>query len=357
MNCRRCRGTLKANCIKKTTIGIATELHFCCDSKKCAGKKEITMKAETVPVTSPSYKNSVQVSRFSANWRLILGTQLFGESQKAGEIIASFLDLAPGGFRNPWFTMEEEVALQNEKVTRRIILENLREAIKNISPDENGRVPLIVSFDMGWQKSGRSYNSLSGHAFLIDVRTGRVVGMKVFSKQCLKCCAFSRQGLAVDNYPPHNCSKNYEGSSKGMESSAALQMVKEVFEHDTVRACVTKMVIDDDASTRALLSHSLSELANRVVNYKWPVDSKGNKIPKAKEVGKLPFDHPVITFLADLMHRIRTFGKYVFGLANAPMSTSSCTLVDAYRLKRNFGYWLLSDPRGVLQAGSRGIAY
>jgi hypothetical protein len=58
-------------------------------------------------------------------------------------------------------------------------------------------------------------------------------------------------------------------------------------------------------------------------------------------VGKLPIDHPAITLLADLMHHICCFGKYVFGLANAPVSTSTCTMVDAYRLKRNFGYWLL----------------
>jgi hypothetical protein len=32
----------------------------------------------------------------------------------------------------------------------------------------------------------------------------------------------------------------------------------------------------------------------------------------------------------------------VFGLANGPQSTSTCSMVDAYRLKRNFGYWLLS---------------
>jgi hypothetical protein len=47
-------------------------------------------------------------------------------------------------------------------------------------------------------------------------------------------------------------------------------------------------------------------------------------------------------FLADLMHRIRCFGKHVFGLALAPLSTSTCTVVDACRLKRNFGHWLLS---------------
>jgi hypothetical protein len=56
----------------------------------------------------------------------------------------------------------------------------------------------------------------------------------------------------------------------------------------------------------------------------------------------MPFEHPIIIFLADLMHQIQSFGKYVFGLANAPISTSMCTMVDAYRLKHDFGYWLLS---------------
>jgi hypothetical protein len=119
-------------------------------------------------------------------------------------------------------------------------------------------------------------------------------------------------------------------------------MVKGLFENKEVRVSVIKIVIDDDASTRALLTHSLAEFARRVVDFQWPVDAKGKKIPVGKDVGKLPFEHPVIVFLADLMHRIRSFGKYVFGLANAPKSTSTCTMVDAYWLKRNFGYWLLS---------------
>jgi hypothetical protein len=34
------------------------------------------------------------ISRFGANWKLLSATQLFGESQKAGEIVARFLDLA-----------------------------------------------------------------------------------------------------------------------------------------------------------------------------------------------------------------------------------------------------------------------
>jgi hypothetical protein len=148
--------------------------------------------------------------------------------------------------------------------------------------------------------------------------------------------------VLADDVPVHNCLKNYDGSSKGMEATAALEMVTGVYEQKEVKAFVTKMVIDDDASTRALLTHSLAELARRVANYEWPLGSNGKKVPVGKDVGKLPFGHPAIVFLADLMHRIRSFGKYVFGLANAPKSTSTCTMVDAYRLKRNFGYWLLS---------------
>jgi hypothetical protein len=126
-----------------------------------------------------------------------------------------------------------------------------------------------------------------------------------------------------------------------MEATAALQMVKGVFENNDVRACVTKMVLDDDTSTRAVLSHSLLERAQRVVGFEWPVDAAGKKIPEGKDRGRLPFEHPQIQILADLMHRISTFGKYVFGLANDPISSSACTMVDAYRLKRNFVNWLL----------------
>jgi hypothetical protein len=125
-------------------------------------------------------------------------------------------------------------------------------------------------------------------------------------------------------------------------STAALEMVKGVFENEELKAVTTKMVIDDNASTRTLLTHSLGELARRVVNFEWPLDSNGRKVPVGKDAGKLPFGHPAIIFLGDLMHRIRSFGKYVFGLANAPKSTSTCTMMDVYRLKCNFGYWLLS---------------
>lgn len=152
----------------------------------------------------------------------------------------------------------------------------------------------------------------------------------------------SEMQLTFENGPSvHNCPKNYTGSSKRMEATSALDMVKAVFEHKTVCAFVTEVVIDDDASTPALLLHSLCKLAWRVIDVQWPLDTNGRRVPKGKDMGKLPFYHLIIKFVADLMHQIRTFGKYIFGMANAPMSTSTCTMVDAYHLKCNFGYWLL----------------
>ena len=317
MNCRHCRGKIYPNGISKTTVGLATQLHFKCCSEKCQtlsrSLQKRTMEAETVERNTRGRNVQKSASAYAANWRLLMASQLFGEAQKAGEIVTGFLDLAPAAFQRNWWTMEEELAVLHDELASEIIETNLKESTIGKIPDITGKVPLTVSFDMGWQKRGRSYNSLSGHAFLIDVHTGKVVAMQVYSKKCQKCSNYAKQGLTTDEFPDHKCAKNYEGSSKGMEATAALAMVKRLFEHELVQTYVKEMVLDDDASTRALLSHCLSDLAQFVVDYDWPTDAAGNKVPKAKDAGKLPFGHPAITFLADLMHRIRCFGKYVFG--------------------------------------------
>lgn len=136
------------------------------------------------------------------------------------------------------------------------------------------------------------FNSLSGQVFLIDVDTGKVVRKKVYSKQCRKCCVDAKKGLMAEHFPLHNCSKNYAGSSKGMEATAALEMVKEVFEHQSIQTFVSEMVLHNDASTGTLLSHSLCELAEKVLNYKWPINSNGGKIPKSKDMGQLTSARP-----------------------------------------------------------------
>ena len=99
----------------------------------------------------------MNTSRYAANWQLVAATQIFGESQKAGAIITGFLDLTSGLFRNKWWRMEEDLALEQERIMGEVVLQNLKDSIAKQSLREgvvlhNGRVPLTVSFDMGWQK-------------------------------------------------------------------------------------------------------------------------------------------------------------------------------------------------------------
>jgi hypothetical protein len=130
--------------------------------------------------------------------------------------------------------------------------------------------------------------------FLIDAQSGKIVAMQVCSKSCLKCSRAVKKGTAEENVPEHQCPKNCNGSSKGMEAAAALEMVKRLHEHEEVQVCAKEMVLDDDASTRALLTHCLKELADFVLGFEWPKDSAGKRI--RKDVGKLPVDHPVVFF-------------------------------------------------------------
>jgi hypothetical protein len=49
----------------------------------------------------------------------------------------------------------------------------------------------------------------------------------------------------------HDCPRNYEGSSKGMEASAALLLTKEMFQNGNV--IIDKIVADDDSSMKAIV--------------------------------------------------------------------------------------------------------
>ena len=81
---------------------------------------------------------------------------------------------------------------------------------------------------MGWQKIsyGRRYDSSSGHAFIIGARSKGVIKMVLYSKACRKFYAAEKRREEAEE---HECPKNFEGSSKSMESSEILKMVEDAF--------------------------------------------------------------------------------------------------------------------------------
>jgi hypothetical protein len=349
MACAKC-GTAITN-LDRRTIGIATEIDFRCPT--C--KREATAHAlKSNYVSDKSDTNDFirrerRIDSYELNYRLILACQLMGESQVGGSIIGCMLDMTREAFRNSWGPMEATLGSEIVKIGARVTDSNLKKEtlgkVAVVCDDGKARYPVSVSYDMGWQKAAKTYDSLSGQGLMIGDRTKRVVCYKNYSKACGTCERHARK-IEANKTPDlpvnqHDCPRNHDGSSKGMEPLAALDCVNKVWTHEQISAFIEIICLDDDASTKAYLSHSFADLDAR--NMPRPKNSKGKaKKDKRDDKGRLPRNHPAIRFLADLCHRVRTFGKYLWALKKGGKKKSEITIVDCLRLKRNYAWWLFS---------------
>jgi hypothetical protein len=247
--------------------------------------------------------------------------------------------------------MEEAMGMEQIKIGQRVADFNLKkETLGKVAlwVDGKARYPVSVSYDMGWQKKAKTYDSLSGQGLMIGDRTKRVVSFKNYSKACAVCQKHAKNieksktpDLPV---PLHNCPKNHDGSSKGMEAKGALECLMQIWTHAEILAFIDVVCIDDDATTKAYLTHCFEDLDARGMPR--PTNTKGEpKTAKADNKGKLPRNHPIIIFLADLCHRVRTFGKYLWKLKGQGKKKSKMNRVDCLRLKRNYAWWLFSGRR------------
>ena len=179
-------------------------------------------------------------------------------------------------------------------------------------------IGLTCGYDMGWSKrsSGNRYDSTSGHAFLTGCHSKKILAAQVTSKRCSVCSAAKAKDEELP--PDHDCPRNFKGSSKAMEAEGALALVTGLFEdHQDSNVFVEALVMDDDASTRAILSH-----------------------PTNNSKDRLSLHIPQPTFLADPSHRTKVVVKAIFILAHMPKSQSECTTIDALRIKKYYGYMI-----------------
>jgi hypothetical protein len=171
-----------------------------------------TMNAELVKLDHEKEQDGRSLSstaRFAANWRLLIATQLFGESQKAGEIVSGFLDLALSTFRRRWRSTEDELAVHHKRVANEIRGKHLVESLeKREVVKREGTVYGIFRYGMAktWeivQFSIRPRISDRGSYR----KSRRKEGL---FKKYRKCTTFTDRGLAPEHFPKHNYSKNYE---------------------------------------------------------------------------------------------------------------------------------------------------
>jgi len=136
-------------------------------------------------------RRQTRIDNYDLNWQLVLATQLVGEGQVGGSIIGLFLDISRDCFRNAWAPMEDAIGIDQCKICQLVVDSNLlketigKEAV--VCGDGEPRYPVRVSYDMGWQKSAQTFDSLSGHGLMIGDGTKQVIAFQNYSKVCLKC--------------------------------------------------------------------------------------------------------------------------------------------------------------------------
>jgi len=168
----------------------------------------------------------------------------------------------------------------------------------------------------------------------------------VFSKTCCKCKKTSaiqgKTNCASGEIPlstQHWCPCNFKGSSKSMESIAAVKMIVRLF--DTCRAFVSTLIGDDDSTVRAQAQHSYQEQLNTGAmtdkEKEWPKNKSGNFIADHR---KLPLHIKEIDkMLADPSHCCKSWGRALYKLYYEKGRQIGMTKTDCKCLKRNFSYW------------------
>jgi hypothetical protein len=110
-----------------------------------------------------------------------VATELLGESQSGGSIIGLILDLTTDAFRNKWTEMELQLGIKQVRIGKIIVAWNLKkETIRKVAELCNGIAKYLwwVSYDMGWQKASKTYDSLSGQGLMIGYHTKCVIAVQ-----------------------------------------------------------------------------------------------------------------------------------------------------------------------------------
>ena len=144
-------------------FGLASEFAVKCTF--CAKENKVKTSGEHRPGTRGP-------PAFDVNTRVALGCLHAGIGHTRISNILSNMNIptiSPATFK----VREREVGRTVETIAKKSCQKYLnleRElAIQNgAEPDENSLIPVACSYDMGWQKRGKGYNSRTGHAALIN---------------------------------------------------------------------------------------------------------------------------------------------------------------------------------------------
>lgn len=138
-----------------------------------------------------------------------------------------------------WFTTAKQSALD-------ALYEEIALAKAIGSVDSQGNALIIAIADGGWGKRsyGKSFNSLSGCAVLVGLRTKKVIYYGTRNKYCHTCQIAQSKCSPVKQ---HECNINYTGPSSGMESDIISEAFIKCEEEQKAR--FYRLIADGDSNT------------------------------------------------------------------------------------------------------------
>ena len=329
--CKKCRCKTSLTFNHKR-VGIASFLSCFCE--KC--RKSYTLSSpRNSDIKSKSNLTAYSTVRedYNINIKFLLALQCIGGGTSEADLISAFLNLGINTFKNYFTSMEEHIAVHERKLGKEQIQTNLEYEISLSPKDESDLAMVSTCMDSTWRKRaiGFKMDSDSGLADAFGQRSSKIIACHPMSRVCIKC-KLSKTGKCDDST---YCPRNYEGSSKGMESVGALKNVLSIWENSNKQAYVADWTADEDSSSSAILKWNYKE-ARDIKKIPWPVNDKGNKKPN---YGKLPITHPVQPEKNDGNHAINAFCKPIFAMVQGKgtKKRKPC-MADARRLKRNLQY-------------------
>ena len=383
--CKQCHGCIHVN-VKTTCLATATT--FLCVNKSC-GYIDYCTPPAAASVPAIEDDNRVRNTDYAINVLFVLGFLSCGDGGKEAARILGLMGLPNDTTMETksFPVIEERIGPTVRQLTDELLLENLTEEVRRsmiASPDyddndfflwkqaianpafELGRAKypkLIVSTDMGWQQRGSGWRSPSGHAFLVGALTRKPLFKCIKSKTCGICDKI--HGVAQGPVKQHICVKNHFGSSGAMEPAAVLEMVTAAF--DSFFCVMETIVVDDDASTKAVLAWSNADYKinnNTDQVPQVPITrgkNKGQLQDRPDGYGRLPGNIPEPTFAADPNHRKKLLTGELRKFAEKVVKERyTMTKMDASRIGKNYGYMIRSlarMPKAAHQDASKAVLY
>lgn len=161
------------------------------------------------------FKNSKLVPEsklYDTNLKFVYAMRSIGKGLTAGNEFCALLDLPKPPQK--YFSYHKKLLTAIQDCAEDSMLRATQEAVE----ENNGCTDLAVAVDGSWQRRG--FKSLNGLVSVTSFDTGKVMDVSVHSKYCHKCTVDQNVDLN------HVCTKNYDGTSGGMEIAGALHVFR-----------------------------------------------------------------------------------------------------------------------------------